>query len=112
MDAQDPARLRISDSDRHQVAEVLREAAGEGRIDFEELDQRLEATYAARTYADLVPITLDLPTQPTTSLPVQPAAASTRSTRRRSSPAGRPRRSTSRSWAGSSARACGRCRST
>src|SRR3954454_16570380 len=61
MDAQDPSQLRISDSDRHRVAEVLREAAGEGRIDFEELDQRLEATYAARTYADLVPITLDLP---------------------------------------------------
>jgi hypothetical protein len=60
-DAHDPSRLRISDADRHQVAEVLREAAGEGRIDFEELDQRLEATYAARTYADLVPITLDLP---------------------------------------------------
>ena len=61
MDAQDPSQLRISDYDRHKVAEVLREAAGEGRIDFEELDQRLEATYAARTYADLVPITLDLP---------------------------------------------------
>jgi hypothetical protein len=76
-DSQDPARLRISDGDRHQVAEVLREAAGEGRIDFEELDQRLEATYAARTYADLVPITLDLPTQPATSLPVQPSSATT-----------------------------------
>jgi hypothetical protein len=55
--------LRISDQDRHRVAEVLREAAGEGRIDFEELDERLEATYAARTYADLVPITADLPAQ-------------------------------------------------
>jgi hypothetical protein len=60
----DPARLRISDAERHQVAEILREAAGEGRLDLEELDQRLEATYAARTYADLVPITLDLPAHP------------------------------------------------
>jgi hypothetical protein len=76
MEAKEPDRLRISDEDRHQVAEVLREAAGEGRIDFEELDERLEATYAARTYADLVPITHDLPAQPTTSLPVHPAAAS------------------------------------
>ncbi len=57
----DPSMMRISDSDRHQVAEILRQAAGEGRIDIEELDERLEATYAARTYADLVPITLDLP---------------------------------------------------
>lgn len=57
----DPSQLRISDADRHRVAEVLREAAGEGRIDFEELDERLESTYAARTYADLVPIVADLP---------------------------------------------------
>jgi hypothetical protein len=76
MDTPDPAQLRISDQDRHQVAEVLREAAGEGRIDLEELDQRLEATYSARTYADLVPITLDLPVAPTTNLPARPAAAS------------------------------------
>jgi hypothetical protein len=77
MNEHDPSRLRISDSDRHQVAEVLREAAGEGRIDFEELDERLEATYAARTYADLVPITLDLPVQPAAGLPVQPAGGAT-----------------------------------
>jgi hypothetical protein len=60
----DPSRLRISDAERHQVAEILREAAGEGRLDLDELDSRLEATYAARTYADLVPITLDLPSHP------------------------------------------------
>jgi hypothetical protein len=57
----DPARLRISDTDRHQVAEILRQAAGEGRIDLTELDERLEAAYAAKTYADLVPLTADLP---------------------------------------------------
>jgi hypothetical protein len=53
--------LRISDEDRHKVAEVLRQAAGEGRLDLDELDERLEATYSAKTYGDLVPITLDLP---------------------------------------------------
>ncbi|WP_067441641.1 DUF1707 SHOCT-like domain-containing protein [Nocardioides jensenii] len=58
-----PHEMRISDADRHKVAEVLREAAGEGRIDFDELDERLEATYAAKVYADLVPITVDLPTK-------------------------------------------------
>jgi hypothetical protein len=57
----DPSRLRISDEDRHKVAEVLRQAAGEGRIDLDELDQRLEAAYAAKTYGELVPITVDLP---------------------------------------------------
>lgn len=45
------------------MAEILRRAAGDGRIDLTELDERLEATYAARTYADLVPITFDLPAQ-------------------------------------------------
>jgi hypothetical protein len=56
-----PEDLRVSDDDRHRVAEVLRQAAGEGRIDLDELDERLEATYAARTYGDLVPLTVDLP---------------------------------------------------
>ncbi len=65
----DPARLRVSDADRHKVAEILREAAAEGRLDFEELDERLAAAYAAKTYGDLVPITADLPTR----LPGQPA---------------------------------------
>jgi len=58
----DPSALRISDDDRHTVAEVLRQAAGEGRLDLEELDERLEATYQAKTYGELVPITADLPT--------------------------------------------------
>jgi hypothetical protein len=62
LERNDPSAMRISDADRHKVAEVLRLAAGEGRIDLEELDERLEATYQAKTYGELVPITLDLPT--------------------------------------------------
>ena len=68
----DPSQLRISDEDRHQVAELLRDAAGDGRIDLEELDERLEATYAAKTYADLVPITIDLPAHPQQATPAVP----------------------------------------
>lgn len=60
----DPAQLRVSDADREKVAEVLRRAAGEGRLDYEELDERLSATFAAKTYADLIPITVDLPDHP------------------------------------------------
>lgn len=56
----DPSQMRISDADRHRVAEVLRDAAGEGRLDIDELEERLELTWAAKTYAELVPITLDL----------------------------------------------------
>lgn len=57
----DGSRLRISDDDRHRMAEFLREAAAVGRIDMDELDERLEATYAAKVYADLVPLVADLP---------------------------------------------------
>jgi hypothetical protein len=55
------SQMRISDDDRHRVAEFLRESAGEGRIDMEELDERLGQAYAAKVYADLVPIVADLP---------------------------------------------------
>lgn len=60
----DASQLRISDDDRHSVAEMLRQAAGEGRLDISELQERLEATYQAKTYGDLVPITADLPSGP------------------------------------------------
>ena len=64
----DRRQLRVSDADREQAAEVLRQAAGDGRITFDELDQRLEAAYAARTYGDLTEVTADLPA------PGQPSA--------------------------------------
>ncbi len=54
--------MRVSDAERDQVAEVLREAAAQGRITLDELDERLNAVYAAKTYADLEPVTADLPT--------------------------------------------------
>lgn len=57
----DRLQLRIGDAERHQVAEILRRAAGEGRLGLDELDERLDATFAAKTYADLVPLTADLP---------------------------------------------------
>jgi Domain of unknown function (DUF1707) len=58
---QDPASLRASDRDRESAAEVLREAAGEGRLSMTELDERLDAVYEAKTYAELEPIIRDLP---------------------------------------------------
>ena len=73
----DPSLLRVSDADRHKVADILRDAAGEGRLDIDELDERLEATYAAKTYADLVPITADLPATAPGAAPQPRPAAST-----------------------------------
>ena len=55
------ATLRASDADREQVAERLRHAAGEGRILSEELEERLEAVFSARTYGDLDTVVADLP---------------------------------------------------
>jgi hypothetical protein len=57
----DRGNLRASDADRERVANVLREAAGDGRLTMEELDERLDAVYAAKTYAELEPVTRDLP---------------------------------------------------
>jgi hypothetical protein len=53
--------LRASYDDRERVAEVLRIAAGDGRLSAEELDQRLEVALTARTYGELAALTRDLP---------------------------------------------------
>lgn len=56
-----PGQLRASHEDRDRVVEILRVAAGDGRLTAEELDQRLEAALSARTYAELAVLTTDLP---------------------------------------------------
>ena len=53
--------LRASDADREDVAERLRHAAAEGRLSAEELEQRLEAAFTARTYGELNAVVSDLP---------------------------------------------------
>jgi hypothetical protein len=67
--------LRASDADRESVANVLREAAGDGRLTMDELDERLDAVYAAKTYAELEPITHDLPDAGTAQAPAPSPAA-------------------------------------
>ena len=57
----DPRQMRAADTDRDHTAEVLRRAAAEGRITFEELDERIGQAYAAKTFADLEALTRDLP---------------------------------------------------
>jgi hypothetical protein len=72
--ARDPRDLRASDADRERVAEILRTAAAEGRLGLDELDERLAVVYAARTYADLEPVTVDLPAHPRPLPPDSPSA--------------------------------------
>ncbi|MGC4744165.1 DUF1707 SHOCT-like domain-containing protein [Micromonospora sp. DT201] len=62
--------MRAADADRAAVADRLRVALNEGRLDLHEYDERLQRAYAARTYAELEPLLGDLP-------PVTPAQRST-----------------------------------
>jgi hypothetical protein len=48
------------------VVDVLRVAAGDGRLTAEELDERLEAALSARTGSELNVLTADLPHSPAT----------------------------------------------
>jgi hypothetical protein len=69
------AELRASHADRDRVVEVLRVAAGDGRLSAEELDQRLEQALTARTLSELAFLTTDLPATPVQSATaVLPAA--------------------------------------
>ncbi|HEY3034133.1 MAG TPA: DUF1707 domain-containing protein [Streptosporangiaceae bacterium] len=53
--------LRASHADREQVIAVLKAAFVQGRLTMDELDARAGQTFAARTYADLAAVTVDLP---------------------------------------------------
>jgi hypothetical protein len=53
--------LRASDADREHVAQLLRDNAGDGRLDMDELSERLDGVYAARTFGQLNELTRDLP---------------------------------------------------
>ena len=55
------SELRVSDADRDRVAERLRAAAGEGRLTSDELEERLESAFSARTGTELEPLVADLP---------------------------------------------------
>jgi len=56
--------LRISDADREAAAREIREHYAAGRLSDEELNERLEAAYSARTEADLAALRHDLPALP------------------------------------------------
>src|SRR4051794_20476409 len=56
--------LRASDADRERVAAALRRHHLDGRLDTDELQERLGACYAARTLGQLEPLLADLPGAP------------------------------------------------
>jgi hypothetical protein len=65
---QPPPARRASDRDREQAASLVQEAHGDGRLDFEELDERLTQVYSAKTELELRAATADL-------TPAEPAGA-------------------------------------
>ncbi|GAA3492366.1 DUF1707 SHOCT-like domain-containing protein [Streptomyces cremeus] len=65
--------LRASDADRDRVADILREALAEGRLDAEEHGERIDAVYRAKTVAELEPLVRDLPAPGAASASPDPA---------------------------------------
>ena len=59
-----PPAVRASDADREHVARTLGAHGAAGRLTPEELEQRLDAAYAARTQGELERLLDDLPPAP------------------------------------------------
>lgn len=55
------SRLRASDADRERVVQALRRHCAEGRLTADELDERLDRAFAARTLGELDRLVIDLP---------------------------------------------------
>jgi hypothetical protein len=72
-------QMRAGDGDRQAVADKLKAALDEGRLDLHEYDERLQQTYAAKTFGQLDALVTDLPgiipAQQSRLEPVQPPAA-------------------------------------
>jgi hypothetical protein len=56
-----PPAIRASDAERERASALLRDAAAEGRLTFEELADRVEAAAHAKTREELARLTADLP---------------------------------------------------
>jgi hypothetical protein len=59
-----PEDMRISDVERGEVQDRLRQAHDIGQLDLGEFDERVKSVWAARTRGDLARVTADLPAPP------------------------------------------------
>jgi hypothetical protein len=62
--------MRASDGDRDKFADLLRENYAVGRLTQDELNERLEGVYAAKTLGGLQQLTADLPEHDLYDLPI------------------------------------------
>ena len=53
--------MRAADTDRIQMAQLLTDAAAQGRLQLNEYEDRLTRAYAAQTYDELDRLSADLP---------------------------------------------------
>jgi hypothetical protein len=61
--------IRTSTRDRERAIEVIKDGFVEGRLTREEFDERVERAFVSRTFAELTPLTDDLPASPLLRLP-------------------------------------------
>ena len=64
--------MRAADSDRIQVAQLLTDAAAQGRLEMSEYEERLKKAYAAQTFDELDRLSSDLPGIATTAPTIGP----------------------------------------
>jgi hypothetical protein len=69
------SEIRVGDAEREAVASQLRDHYADGRLTLDELNERLDQTFTAKTRADLNVLTSDLPMTPR---PVTGAAGGSR----------------------------------
>jgi Domain of unknown function (DUF1707) len=62
----DPSQLRVSDEQRERAADEIREHFAAGRLNEDELSDRLSAAYRAQTAQELATLRTDLPQLPPT----------------------------------------------
>jgi hypothetical protein len=67
--------VRVADTDRIQVAQLLGDEAAQGRLQMSEYEERLSKAYAAQTFGELERLTADLPGAVTSAIngPSRPA---------------------------------------
>ena len=68
--------LRASDADRERAATLLGRAASDGRLDVDELEERLQLAYASRTHGELERLLADVGGGPKLPTPAPPRTGS------------------------------------
>jgi TM2 domain-containing membrane protein YozV len=78
-----PPHLRCADAERESVAAMVRTAAVDGRLRLDEIDERMDAVFTARTHGELAAVIADIvpapaPTPPAARTPVYASGPTSR----------------------------------